>query len=170
LLAGLRPLLISSRQQDLDQKVTFVDQHAVHTPGGGATAETTDEAIYLTMSLRNVGDGIAVLHGWVIHPEQVTSEQSHPPLADFHRLTRDIYLAAGDIGFWQGSLRDPLEDEFAQVRKAIDDRALMTVDLLYSDYEGGQRVISRFGLLPRQNGTWLPAPSRHWNLDRDDPR
>ncbi len=99
-----------------------------------------------------------------------TSEQSHPPLADFHRLTRDTYLAAGDIGFWQGSLRDPLDDEFAQVRKAIDDRALMTVDLLYSDYEGGQRVISRFGLLPRQDGTWLPAPSRHWNLDRDDPR
>jgi len=88
----------------------------------------------------------------------------------FHRLTRDIYLAAGDIGFWQGSLRDPLEDDFAQVRKAIDDRALMTIDLHYSDYEGAQRVISRFGLLPRQDGTWLPAPSRHWNLDRDDPR
>ncbi len=63
LLAGLRPLLVSSRQQDLDQQVIFVDQYWVHTAGGGATAETTDEAIYLSMSLRNVGERIAVLHG-----------------------------------------------------------------------------------------------------------
>lgn len=59
LLAGVRPLLVSSRQQDPEQKVTFVDQHWVHTPGGGAPAETIDESIYLSMSLRNVGDGVA---------------------------------------------------------------------------------------------------------------
>ncbi|MDQ6849456.1 MAG: hypothetical protein M3070_05680 [Actinomycetota bacterium] len=35
------------------------------------------------MSLRNVGDGIAVLHGWVIHPEQVTGERPHPPPSEF---------------------------------------------------------------------------------------
>ncbi len=114
--------------QDLEQKVTFVDQHWVHTPGGGATAESTDEAIYLSMSLRNVGDGIAVLHGWVIHPEQMTGDRPHPPVSEFRRLTRDIY------------------------------------------YEGGQRVISRFSLLPRQDGAWLAVPSRHWNVDRGDPR
>jgi len=170
LLAGLRPLLVSSRVQDLEQKVTFVDQHWVHTPGGGATAETTDEVIYLSMSLRNVGDGIAVLHGWVIHPEQMTGDRPHPPVSEFRRLTRDIYVPAGDVGFWQGTLRDPLEEQFTAVRKAIEDRTLLTVDLLYGDYEGGQRVISRFSLLPRQDGAWLTVPSRHWNVDRGDPR
>ncbi len=170
LLAGLRPLLVSSRVQDLEQKVTFVDQHWVHTPGGGATAESTDEAIYLSMSLRNIGDGIAVLHGWVIHPEQMAGDRPHPPVSEFRRLTRDIYVPSGDVGFWQGALRDPLEEQFTAVRKAIADRTLLTVDLLYGDYEGGQRVISRFSLLPRQDGARLAAPSRHWNVDRGDPR
>ncbi len=45
------------------------------------------------------------------------------------------------------------------------------VDLLYGDYEGGQRMISRFVLSPRENDdTWIAATSRHWNLDRPDPR
>lgn len=170
LLAGLRPLLVPSRLQDPDQKVTFVDQHWTHTPGGGATAEVTDEAIYSSMSLRNVGDGIAVLHGWAVHPEQLIGERPHPPLPEFRRLTRDLYVPAGDIGFWQGALRDPLDEEFARVRKAVDDRIIMTVDLLYGDFEGGQRVITRFSLLPRQDGAWLATAGRHWNLDRGDPR
>ena len=46
----------------------------------------------------------------------------------------------------------------------------MTVDLLYGDHEGGQRTISRFALMPRDDGQWLTAVSRHWNLDRVDPR
>jgi len=28
----------------------------------------TDEAIYLAMGVRNMGSGIAVLHGWYLHP------------------------------------------------------------------------------------------------------
>src|SRR6266851_1341807 len=64
LLAGMRPLLMPSRQDDPPLKVGFVDNHHVMTPGGGGTAEVTDDAVYLTMSVRNVGSGIAVLHGW----------------------------------------------------------------------------------------------------------
>ncbi|MDQ1380669.1 MAG: hypothetical protein QOJ71_1388, partial [Actinomycetota bacterium] len=35
---------------------------------------------------------------------------------------------------------------------------------------GGQRVISRFTFRPVGNDDWLVASSRHWNLDRPQPR
>jgi len=47
------------------------------------------------------------------------------------------------------------------------------VDILYGDFEGGQRVISRFLLTPREGDDglrWLAAVGRHWNVDRPDPR
>ena len=43
------------------------------------------------------------------------------------------------------------------------------VDLLYGDYEGGQRVITRFGLL-HENDRWTLVTVRHWQLDRPNPR
>jgi hypothetical protein len=62
------------------------------------------------------------------------------------------------------------------------------VELLYGDHEGGQRVVSRFTMLPIRNSSadsstsphvgpdgtaelsWLATASRHWNIDRPDPR
>jgi hypothetical protein len=44
------------------------------------------------------------------------------------------------------------------------------VDVLYSDAEGGQRMISRFSMTPRDDGGWLAAAGRHWNVDGVDPR
>lgn len=52
LLAATRPLLMPSRPPI---RVGFGDDHFVLTPGGGGTAEVADSAIYLTMSIRNVG-------------------------------------------------------------------------------------------------------------------
>ena len=49
-------------------------------------------------------------------------------------------------------------------------RKSCTIDLLYSDGEGGQRIITRFGLLPARDADWIASVSRHWNLDRPDPR
>lgn len=40
---------------------------------------------------------------------------------------------------------------------------------MYGDHQGGQRTITRFVLLPHNNG-WLASVTRHWNLDRSDPR
>ncbi|MFL6137757.1 MAG: hypothetical protein ACJ74O_08165 [Frankiaceae bacterium] len=173
LMAGLRPLLVNSREEDPQLKVGFADQHWVRVGGGRGTAEVTDEVLYLTMSVRNVGTGVAVLHGWLPHPNRRAGDQvERPRLEQFHRLTRDIYVPAGDIGFWQGALRDPSTDEFATVTQAVRDRQPVMVDLLYGDQEGGQRVISRFGLLPRQaeDGDWFATVARHWNVDRPDPR
>jgi hypothetical protein len=160
---------VPSRVGDPPEKVGFADEHWVRVPGGGATADVTDEAIYLTMSLRNVGSGIAVLDRWTVYPER-RREPEHGTPEQFHRLSRDLYIAPSDRGFWQGALRDPSDPLFAQMRAAIEARGLLTVDLLYSDYEGGQRMISRFGFMPGQETGWLLVASRHWNLDRAQPR
>jgi hypothetical protein len=41
---------------------------------------------------------------------------------------------------------------------------------LYGDAEGGQRMVSRYTMVPREDGQWFAAVARHWNLDRDEPR
>jgi hypothetical protein len=41
---------------------------------------------------------------------------------------------------------------------------------LYGDYEGGQRVVTRFGCQRNDGGTWELAAGRHWQIDREDPR
>ena len=97
-------------------------------------------------------------------------EVSHRPPESFRRLTRDLYVPAGDLGFWQGALREPSDPAFTAARAAIAGRRSMTIDLLYGDHEGGQRTITRIALLPIGDGGWLAAASRHWNLDRADPR
>jgi hypothetical protein len=173
LLAGIRPLLMPSRPEDHPLKVNFVDDHSVLTPGGGGTAEVTDDAIYLTMSVRNAGYGIAVLHGWRVEPARDLSElgqAAHPPLDGFRRLSRDLYVAAGDVAFWQGAFRDVAEPEYADVSARITSRERVIIDLLYGDHQGSQRIVSRFSLLPRGDDAWLVAVARHWNIDRPDPR
>jgi hypothetical protein len=170
LLAGMRPLLLPSRPTDEPIKVTFVDNYYALTPGGGATAVATPQAIYLTMSIRNVGSGIAVLHGWRIELREEPQFFERPDVESFRRLTRDLYVAAGDVSFWQGVYRDPTDPEFAVVTERIDSRQRVVVDVLYGDHLGGQRVISRFSLLPRDDGAWFASIGRHWNVDRPDPR
>ncbi len=169
LLAELRPLLMPSRLDDPPQKVGFADEKWLLAPGGGGAAESTGEAVYLALALRNVGTGIAVLHGWSFYPERRTSDEHAAP-EEFRRLTRDLYIPVNDVGFWQGAFRDPAAPEFAAARTAVESRQTLTVDVLYGDYEGGQRTISRFALLPRDDGGWIAAAARHWNLDRPDPR
>ena len=61
LLVGLRPLLMPSRLQDETQKVMFGDGRWLQIPGGRATLQAEDKVIYLTMSLRNVGDDVWLL-------------------------------------------------------------------------------------------------------------
>ncbi len=170
LLVGMRPLLLPSRPEDAPLKVGFGDNHFVMAPGGGGTAEVTDEAIYLTMSVRNVGNGIAVLHGWRVELSPDVAQVDHPPVEGFRRLTRDLYVAAGDVAFWQGAYRDMAEPDVAHVTERIMAPERVVIDLLYGDHQGGQRVISRFSLLPRSEGGWIAIVAKHWNVDRPDPR
>jgi hypothetical protein len=175
LLEGLRPVLVTSRLQDPPEKVGFADEHWVVVPGGYGTAELAGDVVYLTMALRNVGRGLAVLHGWHIVPGFVR-EDDHAQLDDFRRLTRDLYIAGGDNGYWQGALRDPNEPVYERVAKAVEAGDPMSVELLYGDHEGGQRMVSRFTLRPFPEGhegppeQRLAAAARHWHLDTADPR
>jgi hypothetical protein len=170
LLAGLRPLLMPSRLDDPPQKVGFQDEKWLHVSGGGAAAEATDEAVYLAIALRNAGAGVAVLHGWYFYPEVQLGDAPHASPDEFTRLTRDLYIPAHDLGFWQGTFRDPHAEAFEPARLAIESRTRLMVDVLYGDHEGGQRSITRYLLTPRDDGSWLAGVARHWNVDRDDPR
>jgi hypothetical protein len=170
LLSGLRPLLMVSRSEDPKLKVGFADNHFVQLPGGSATAEVTDDVIYLTMSVRNVGNGMAILHGWRVELTNELSGMARPDVDGFHRLTRDLYVAVGDVSFWQGAYRDPTDPEFAAVGARITERQRILLDFLYGDHLGGQRVVSRFSLIPRDDGGWFASVARHWNVDQPDPR
>jgi len=170
LLAGLRPLLVPSRLDDPAQKVGFADERYIRVEGGRAAIEVHDDAILIVISLRNAGAGVAVLDGWHFYPERQVGIDEPPPLDSFTRLSRDIHIPARDIGFWQGTFRDPSSSEFAAAKSAIEARASLTVDVLYGDYEGGQRTIPRFLLLPHSDDVWLAGAGRYWNVGSDDPR
>ncbi|HKU57674.1 MAG TPA: hypothetical protein VJP41_11705 [Gaiellaceae bacterium] len=169
LLATQRPLLVPSRIDDPVQKVGFQDDVWLVAPGGQGAAKATDEAVYLAIAVRNAGTGIAVLHGWRFFPEWPTGSREPTPLEDFTLLTRDIYIAPADVGFWQGSFRDPSSGGYCEARAAIEASQRVSIDVLYGDFEGGQRVVSRFALTPRED-SWYASVSFHWNIDRPQPR
>lgn len=168
LLAAERPLLVSSRLQDPQQKIQFQEGKFLKVDGGAATLEVADGVVYMVISVRNVGTGLAVMHGWQVGVD-VLPLLVHPPLEDFTTQTRDIYVAPGDIGFWQGALRDPAAAQFKAAAAAVEAGDPMMLSVLYGDWEGGQRVISQFALR-RANDKWLTTTGRHFNVDRPDPR
>ncbi len=170
LLAGIRPLLLAARPQDPAEKVIWYDQHVAHVPGGRAVVEEADGVIYLAMTVRNVGTGLALMHAWspVFGGFEGLRREPVAPEA-FHRLTADLYVAPNDSGYWVGAVReatDPDHDEFLEI---IKDPERFAIDILYGDQEGGQRTITRFSLTPAHD-TWLCTSARHWYLDRPDPR
>ena len=107
LLIRTRPLLMTSRLDDPPVKFRWMDDHWVKLDGSRAHAAVDNGVVYLAVSVRNVASGVAVLQGWYPHPEQSLSDTPFPALEDFRRQSRDLYIAAGDVGFWQGALREP---------------------------------------------------------------
>ena len=63
LMAAERPLLMSSRLQDPEQKIQFLEGRFLKVAGGSAALEFADGAVYMVISVRNVGTGLAVMHG-----------------------------------------------------------------------------------------------------------
>ena len=160
-----RPILVNSRLDDATQKIGFADGHWLRIDGGHAALAHEDGNIYLAMSLRNIGSGIGVLQGWYVWPDQVTGPRPHAPLEEFRIQGRDIIVPAGDIGLWQGAIRDREDDGHGHVAAALRDRRAFALDILYGDNVGGQRSVSRFGLVPASDGSWLATVARHWNID-----
>lgn len=166
-----RPVLAPSRLEDPVQKLMFVDGRWLSAGGGRAAAEHADANVYLAISLRNVGSGMAVCQGWTARPGHASSQSlpEHISQDEFRGQTRDLYIPAGDIGMWQGALRNPDDPLRAAAAAAIDAREALTVELLYSDQVGLQRTITRFSLVAAGDSR-LASVNRHWYLDRDGPR
>jgi hypothetical protein len=165
-----RPVLVQPRLDDPPQKIMFVDGHWVKVTGSGAVAEHIDGTVYLAMGLRNVGAGIGVLQAWSVRAGLQSSRTDHVPEQEFRKLTRDLYIPAGDIGLWQGALRDPAEDVHSPTVEMVQQHETISIELLYTDQVGGQRTISRFHLVPVGEDAWLTSVVRHWYLDHEGPR
>jgi hypothetical protein len=159
MLIGTRPVLIPSREEDPVERLRFGDGTFLNIAGHGAAAEEHDGRIHMGIGLRNGGAGLAVILGWRARTqagdEARTGESSAgrqdevptPSLADFRTQQLDLYIPAGETGFWQGGLYDPDEPGYRDVMDALHGGGGVTwVDLLYGDQEGGQLTIVRFGI------------------------
>ncbi len=168
---GIRPLLMPSRLDDAPQKIRWGDDHRASLLGSGAHVEIVDGNIYLAMSVRNAGSGIAVLHGWHVRLEALLTEHGHAERDEFRPQQRDLYIPGGDIGFWQAAIRDPEDPGYRGLSDRIQAREVFLVELLYTDHQGEQPSITLFVVNPLDDGDgWSCAAVRHWNLDRPDPR
>lgn len=176
LKVGLRPVLFNARPQDPPQKVGFADDRYLVLRDGFAAVRESEGNVYMAIALRNVASGLAVLHGWHLWSERTTAATPPSSIDDFRMHTRDLYVPAGDVSFWQGAVRDADDPQYGPLRAAIEARTALGIDILYGDHEGGQRTITRFHLTPRREAAddeswlWICSTVRHWNLDRDDPR
>src|SRR4029078_12439864 len=100
----------------------FQDDVWFSVPGGQGIASATDSVVYFVIAIRNVGTGIAVLPGCALIPELLLGPEAHvtaPPLEEFTTLTRDLYVAPGDVGFWQGSCRNAATQAHARALRAL---------------------------------------------------
>jgi hypothetical protein len=183
LLAGLRPLLTPSRPDDPDEKVQFADGRVLDVRAGRGMLRCESGVIYLAIPLRNVGTGIALLRGYHLEgesPEAVASDPQGtarhrrgdraPELSEFAEQQRDLYVSPGSVGFWQAALRNPGDDRYEHLKDALERAGRVTVDLLYTDHEGGQATITRFVLLPDAEDGWRCDVAHHWNSVSSGPR
>jgi hypothetical protein len=152
LLAGLRPVLIPSRTDDAEQEVRFVDGETFTIKGHGGNVDLPANGnAYFGLAIRNGGTGLAVTHGW--SPALIDGSFSEAPaVEEFRPQVRDIYIPAGEIGFWQGAIRDRSDPVIDSVRTSIVTGRRLAIDVLYGDYEGGQPTIARFGLSTGSDG------------------
>jgi hypothetical protein len=184
LLVGMRPVLTPSRADDPLERVRFGDGQIVQVPGHGGAAELHDGNVFLAIGVRNGGNGLAVIHGWRarvrVDPASPGAGRVNeaPELDEFRDQQLDLYIPAGDSGYWQGAMRDPAMPGYDEVRSSLQDGGSVQVDLLYGDHEGGQRTIARFVIAPWPTDDDRPAIEnpmrviviRYWTVDGHDPR
>ena len=145
LMAAERPLLMSSRLQDPEQKIQFLEGRFLRVTGGAATLEVADGVVYMVISVRNVGTGLAVMHGWHVEVS-VQPQQTHPPLEGLHHPEPRHLRGTRRHRILAGSVARSATDHFKAVAAAVEAGDPMMLSILYGDWEGGQRVISQFAL------------------------
>jgi hypothetical protein len=182
LLAGTRPVIVPSREDDPTERVMFGDGVWLTVPGHSGVLHAEHEGLYMGLGIRNAGAGLAVIHGWRVEPGPRAEEFGsvgplvQPDVGEFRRQSRDLYIPPGDSGFWQGAIRGSSDPELGRLLEAKKEQGRrIMIDLLYGDYEGGQRVIARFTLSTddereMERGVRDASVVRYWNVDGDDPR
>jgi len=170
LLAGQRPYLIASREDDPLERVRFGDDVVLEVSGHGGAIKCKHENVYMAMALRNAGAGLAVIQGWVAAARDI-ADRDCPTLESFRTQHRDLYVPAGETGFWQGAIRAVDDPAYEPVSAAARNRERVMIDILYADADGGQRTVARFSVSdwPRVEGERADL-IRVWNIDRDEPR
>jgi hypothetical protein len=170
LLVGQRPVLIPSRDDDPVERVRFGDRVVLMVSGHGGTLVVSNANLYMAIALRNGGSGLAVIHGWRAEVSERTGPDA-PALDEFRRQSRDLFIPAGETGFWQGAIRDRDDPSYDRLLAAAQAGQRVQIDLLYGDHEGGQRTIVRFGVSPEPDVDGERAEvTRYWNVDQPDPR
>ena len=167
---NLRPVLIPAHEWDSAERISFYDE-IVQLRGGYATVEDRSGNLYFAAQLRNVGAGIGVLNAWRIEvgPElPVTPEVAFavPDYDTFVAQQRSLYVPAGDVGFWQGAIREADTDrgDAEALRRAIDGGQRLALFLRYADQDGGHDTVTQYSLMPDENGDWLLGITRHWSV------
>jgi hypothetical protein len=179
---NLRPVLIPAHEWDAAERVTFFDQ-VVQLRGGYATVEQRAGNLYFAAQLRNVGAGIGVLTSWLVEvgpalppassasfsPTSSDSQLSLDPPPHYETFVpqlRSLYVPAGDVGYWQGAVRecDTERGDGEALRRAVEAGDRLTLWLRYSDPDGGHDTVTRYSLSPDENGDWLFGIGRHWSL------
>ena len=125
---NLRPVLIPAHEWEPTERITFHDQ-IFELRGGFAAVEERDGNLYFAAQLRNVGAGIGVLTSWKVKAETARRVEDQPrrharSLDASSQQQRSLYVPAGDVGYWQGAIRDGDTDrgDADALRHAIDDR------------------------------------------------
>ena len=167
---NLRPVLIPAHEWDAAERITFYDE-IVQLRGGFATVEDRSGNLYFAAQLRNVGAGIGVLTAWLVQagpdmPLTINGALPLPDLDTFVAQQRSLYVPAGDVGYWQGAIRqgDTDRGDATALRQAIDERRRLSLFLRYGDQDGGHDTVTRFTLSADENGDWLFGVVRHWSL------
>ena len=136
----------------------------MEVPAGEAVIMHRNGAVLMAIAVRNVGTGLALVQGWHLRVGRTTIADDHQPAESFRRLTRDIYVSSNDTGFWQGAIRDESDPDHGEVRRALEARESLTIEVLYTDQERARRFISRFTLTPQDEG-WTATAGKIWALD-----
>ena len=170
LLAAQRPVLIPSREDDPPEQIRFGDGVVLTLPGHSGIAKLKEDRLYMAMVIRNGGAGLAVILGWRIETDyDLRAERPDPD--SFRRQQRDLYIPAGGSWFWQGAIREQDDPDYRHIRSQVEEGERIMVDILYGDYEGGQRSIARFTIPSRKDESGARADVlRYWNVDGSDPR
>ena len=163
----------TSRLQDPMQKIRWMDNHWAHLDGGQGSAELVDGSIYLAISVRNVGSGLAVPIGWSVSSRagrcrgaarrsQLVSDADPGSL---HRAQRRRLLACRHPGDRRPRLR--MVDQVTEGARTLHDRTALWGPRGRPAHD---QPIRDDPAAVGDETRWYPSVARHWNLDRPDPR